>query len=421
MKILQLSARVCAATTVIFAFTVGWTGNSLGDDECTINERQDILNCALKNHPDIIGLNYEGLRDRKLVDIAKQRPNPEVESRLLGGKSADDTSFNTETTLLTTWELGGKRKARINQATALGQKPIVNIRETKESVALQTILALYRLRQIRTELAQLDEAIATFNRIQKAFKARPKLAPEQEVSLASFDLAREDYKLQKTSLIQEQSNLKYFLELATGVSFSAMQKYLPPFKAKWPHPETNADVANLDNATIAGAKLDQTIAQTEINVARSKAWPDLKIGPTLDTESLTSSTKVIGGVGFSIPLPILNRNKGEKAFAEADKLRADNNFELTVRKTSIERQTQLQRYSAAVRALKQSPPIGQLSGKHENIENLYEKGLVPSTLVIEAHRQLIDIVKTRNEQELTGIDALWRIYILDGSLMEARL
>lgn len=421
MKIQRTPVRIWAAMAMMVLFVIGQARFALADDACLITERQDIVNCALENHPDIIGLKYEGFRDRKLVDIAKQRPNPEVESRLLGGKSADDTSFNTETTLLTTWELGEKRKARINQATALGQKPIVNIRETKESIVLQTVLALYRLRQIRTELAQLDEAIATFNKIQKTFKARPKLAPEQEVSLASFDLAREDYKLQKTILIQEQSNLKYFLELATGVSFTAMQKYLPPFKAQWPKVPTDADVANLDNATIAEAKLDQTIAQTDINVARSKAWPDLKIGPTLDTESLTSSTKVIGGVGFSIPLPILNRNKGEKAFAEAEKLRADNNFELTVRKTSIERKTQLQRYSAAVRALKQSPSVGQLSGKHENIESLFEKGLVPSTLVIEAHRQLNDIVKTRNEQELTGIDALWRIYILDGRLAEVKL
>ncbi len=421
MKIQRISTPKFAAMATAALWIFGGTTPTFADNVCLIEERQDILNCALKNHPDIIGLKYERLRDQKLVDIAKQRPNPEIESRLLGGKSADDTSFNTETILLTTWELGGKRKARINQATVLGNKPIVNTLQTKESIALQTVLALYRLRQIRSELSQLDEAIATFNKIQRTFQARPKLAPEQEVSSASFDLAREDYQLQKTSLIQEQSELKYFLELATGNAFSILQRYLPPFKSRWPKLQSEADISNIHNSTIALAKLDQAIAQSEIQVARSKVWPDLKIGPTLDTESLTNSTKAIGGVGFSIPLPILNRNKGEKAFAEAEKLRSDTNLELTLRKISIERRTQLQRYSTAIRALKQSPAVSQLSSKHESIESLFEKGLVPSTLVIEAHRQLNDIVKTRNEQELTAIDALWRIYIIDGRLSEARL
>lgn len=389
-----------------------------GEPCVEITSAQDILECALQLNPNVVEAQNERNRDEKLVNVARQRPNPEVDSQVLGGETADDTYLNTNTTLLHTVELGGKRKARVAQAGAQIDKSSAALWQNRETTALQTVLALYRLRQIKIELARVSETVSTFDKILRSFKERPTLTPEQGVSRASFELAREEYRLKRTVLVQEQSTLSHWLELATRVSYSHLAKYLPPFKNNWPRAPLDHDIEASGNSMVANARAEQKLAAANLKIAQSKAWPSLKIGPSFTTESLTNDTLVTGGVGLSVPIPILNLNRGEKAYAVADKSRADTNLDLTIRKATTDRMIQQQRYEAAVKALKQSRSAGHMSAQHDMIELYFERGLVPSILVIETHRQLYEITKTRNEQELTGIDALWRLYIIDGTVFE---
>ncbi len=396
--------------------------NLSAEEGCLISTSQDILSCALKRHPHVIQAEAGKLRDSKLPDIARQRPNPELQSRILGGQSADDTFLNTETSLLHTWELGDKRKARVGQANALMDKAGSDFQASQELAALQTVLALYRLREIHTEFARIHETVSTFDKILATFKSRPTLTPEQEVSSSSFQLAREEYKLKNTALLQEQSELRSFLEWATGLSALQLEKYFPGFKTDWPSVSPEQTAGDSSYSSLSKARAEQKLAQANVHIAKSKVWPDLKIGPTIDTESLNSGrTDLIAGIALSVPLPILNLNKGEKAYAHLDKLKAEKEFELTLQKISIERSKQITRYQSATRALQQSHSLRDLSAQHENMEAYFEKGLVPSTLVIECHRQLYEVTRTRHEQELAGIDALWRIYILDGKFLEQKI
>lgn len=415
-------ARFFATAGITILIFIADTSLSHAEDMCLVRTPQDILDCALQKHPDVVNAQAEKFRDEKLINIAKQHPNPELESRILGGQSADDTNFNTETSLLHTLELGGKRRSRIGQAKVLAEKSGIELKRNKEEVALQTVLTLYRLRQIKSELGRIDETLGTFNKILSTFKSRPKLAPEQSVSQSSFNLAREDYKLKKVSLIQEQANLLAWLEVATGISSQTILRHLPSPKAKWPQIPEAMESDKLSNSTVELARSDKNLTEKNVSIAKSKAWPDLKIGPSVDTESLDNGgRRWLGGVNFSVPLPILSLNRGEKAFAKADQLRAQTNLELVIRKTESERALQLKRYQAASKALRSSQSVNRLAAEHQNIEDFFEKGLVSSTLVIETHRQLYDITQTRHEQELTSVDALWRLYILDGRLMEEKI
>lgn len=392
------------------------------EGECVIASPQDILNCALSRDPNVINAEAEKFRDNKLIDIAKQRPNPEMESKILGGQSADNTGLNTETSLLYIWELGGKRKSRIGQAKVLGDKSDIGVKRNKEEVALQTVLALYRLREIKSERHHIDESVSTFSKILSMLKTRPKLTPEQEVSQSSFSLSKENYNLKKIVLSQEQANLIALLEITTGVPEKTILRNLPSPKTKWPEFPTSVQVDKLSNATLDLARSEKTLTEANISVAKSKAWPDLKIGPDFDTESLDNgSTRLLGGIKFSVPLPILNRNEGEKAFAKADQLRAQTNLELTLRQTAVKRILQLKQYQAAIKALRSSPSMKGWGVEHQNLEAYFEKGQVSSTLVIDTHDQMYEITRTRNEQELTAIEALWRLYIIDGKVLDAKI
>ncbi len=403
-------------------FMIFSESHSFAQEGCPVSSAQDILQCALGQHPDVINAQSEKLRDEKLVDIAKQRPNPELQSRILGGQSSDDAQLNTEVSLLHTWELGGKRKARMGQAQVLAEKSGIDVKRNQEMVALQTVSALYRLRQIKLELSQIEETVSTFGKIISALKSRLKLTPEQEVSQSSFSLAREDYKLKKITLTQERAELTAWLEVATGVPAQTILRHLPSPKTKWPKFLALTETDKFSNSTVDLAHSEKNLAGKNLGLAKSKAWPDLKIGPSFDTESLNNSgTSWGGGLSFSVPIPILNLNRGEKTFAQADQLRAQTHLEQVLRKTKSERSLQLKRYQAAIQALRSSQSVKGLAVDHQNLEDYFEKGLVPSTLVIETHHQLYDITRTRNEQELTGIDALWRLYIIDGKILEAKL
>ena len=377
------------------------------EHNCSIQKTQDILTCALKNYPDVINTGLSVDRDAALINIAMQRPNPELESKWVTG--------GMETSLFHTLELGGKRTARIRQARAQVSLTQSKLLAAKEQVTLNTVLAFYRLRQIRAELNVLQEASSTFSRILSRFRSRPLLSPEQEVSLSLFHMAKDEAKLQQASLVAEETNLASYLTVATGLPYSQLKRWLPPPKAAWPKLNSSEEASWL-NAEVKSAQAELDLAQTNIKLAKSKAWPDFKVGPTVEMENFTGNDQTSVGGSFSLPLPILSQNRGEIAYAKRDQLRANTNLEAVLRKNALERLKQVQRYQHALQGLRLVSSLGSLSAKHHEIEQFFEKGLVPSSLVTESHRQFFEIIQQRHEQELTALDALWRVYIIDGHI-----
>lgn len=187
-----------------------------GSNPCEVRATQDILDCTLKNHPDVAVSQATLERDLALTSVAKQWPNPELESKIVSGTSSAANDLETESRLLHTVELGGKRKTRISQATAVGQVSGADRRKTLEEVALTTVLTLNRLRQIQTELVTLRESLATFNRILGQLKTRPLLSPEQSVSQTVFAMAREQYRLKETALVEIFGFLPMMLSTGLG-------------------------------------------------------------------------------------------------------------------------------------------------------------------------------------------------------------
>ncbi len=390
---------------------------------CAFKKTQDILDCALQNHPEVVQSKASLERDLALKKIARQRPNPELESKIISGNEAGTSVLTTETSLLHTLELGGKRKFRIREALAQGELAQASLLESQELTALNTVLALYRLRQIRSELAYIKESLTTFDRILRQFKSRPLLPPEQAVSLSVFDLAKQEYQLREKSLLEEEQGLETFLEVATGTSFSKIAGFLPEQKRSWPKISLAVDEKNAvvtSGSEIKKAEADLKKAEAGLKLAKSNAWPDFKLGPTVETGTLGHKDSVAVGGSVAIPLPLLNLNRGEKAYAALEKARAFSSLEHTRKKVSSERIKQVKRYQNAVQVLSRVH-FQDLNQKHHEVERFFDKGLVPSSLVIESHRQLLEITKSFHEQELTAIDSLWRVYVIDGEIFERKL
>lgn len=383
-----------------------------------IKTPQDIINCALENHPEVRRARLGLSQSKELPSVAGQLPNPQVSGKSVYGKSLGDNIANTELNLSQPIWLGGKRSSRIERAEAEVESAEASLLRAQEDAFLDTLRALYRARQIQGELHVLEEALFTFSKIQRQMRSRPRLSPEQQVSFGVFELAENDYNLRRASLQTESNAVSRGLGLILGQAFTASENLLPPPKTNWP---TLDGEKPFKGSAFKSAEAELKVAQAEVEVARADSWPDLQIGPTYErtTEGAISYSTI--GVNLTLPLPLLNLNGGGRAFAHKGLTRAEQSFSIRGQELLNARAILLQQYNNAVSVLKRSASAAELERKHRNVEALFERGIIPSSLVIEAHRQLVDFTTNKNAQELSAIEALWRIYILEGRLFEEKL
>jgi outer membrane protein, heavy metal efflux system len=127
------------------------------------------------------------------------------------------------------------------------------------------------------------------------------------------------------------------------------------------------------------------------------------------------------GASFSLPLPLYQRNAGGKRLATRAVETAQARSAAAMAALGAQRDAELARYRAATSTLAQAGDTEKLEAEHEKMEGLYERGLIPSALVIEAHRQMVDYTRDLNEQELGAVRALWTIYAIEGRVLTEKL
>lgn len=426
-----LGRRASSNNLAAFAYSLGaicllvtpgslWA-SSASDAQCaSLSSVQDIVGCALQSHPDVKRAEAALSQGDELESQAKQIPNPELDSKATYGKQLGDTVINAEVSIAPIIELGGKRSARVQKARAEQEKTAIELQKVRNDVYISTLLALYRLRQVQSESRLVDEGLSTFSKIQRIFKSRVKLAPEQLVSLNVFQLAEGDYRSRKVLLSTENETIVRSVGVAIGQPFVTSSTVLPKRKSSWPDVSTLTAEGPLNGPRIKAVRADVKTAQAELELAKSAAWPDLKIGP--DFELLTEGPFTYQTYGFvlSMPIPLFNVNGGGKAVAYKGLDRAQVDLQASYKELASERSVLVQKFKSATEALKSFDSLADIERKHEDMESLFQRGLVPSSLVIEAHRQILDFTKSQNELELSAMEALLKIYALDGNLLEEK-
>lgn len=379
---------------------------------------QNVLACVQRNHPDVLRAEAEAANLDAFDAFARQRPNPELDAEAVSNSEEDEAALSAEASYLHTFELGGKRRHRLDRAKAQKEAVLARVQKTREEVTLSAVLNLYRLRHLQDELHAVEEAQNTFGTIIGQYKNRRQLSPEQQVSLNVFLLAQSDYTLRKSRLLQEQRALKRYFDLATGADFPTILKALPEPKTAWPGLTAAPPIAG---ALRKEAQADLALAQAELALADSDARPDLKLGPKVGMESGRGRKNRSLGGALSLDLPLYQQNQGARALARTEARRAEVNLAQRDRELSTQWQTWFEVYQDAVASLRGMPSLEQMEKKHQGMESLFERGLVQSALVIEAHRQMTDFAESLNAQELRALEALWSIYVLEGSALQEGL
>ena len=119
------------------------------------------------------------------------------------------------------------------------------------------------------------------------------------------------------------------------------------------------------------------------------------------------------GASLTLPLPIWNLNEYGRGATSAHLDAASLHYEFRKNSELDVRNRMLDAYQDAVRALAGTPTSDELVEKTRNVEAKFFQGLVASSLVIEAHRSILDLERTRNETEMRALRNLWGIYVID--------
>lgn len=385
--------------------------------DCTlVKTYKEAISCVLANHPAVLRSDAERLRSQSLEAKAAQRPNLEFTGK--GLRNLDNSSqSNGEMDISYTFELGGKRSARIEKARLEGQFGKVDFEATRAEALLQTLTDLQRIKYLKSEADLVEEGIGVFEKILKTYRSRLRLSPEQDVSSGVFSLALEDYKIRRSQLATEIMALIKKIELEAGAKVEVSETLFPPIKTSWP----DLNSQDRDQYRPPHFRLAETnlrIAEAEKSLAESEAWPDLKIGPDYEWTQGPSGNEKSLGITLTLPLPIWNRNQGGIAVADAESAKARISLNLAEKELEIERASWQVKYENGVRAIKDGVSSEEMRKRHQKFKTQFTSGLIPSSLVIEANRQILEFTKSKNEQELSTLEALWNIKRLQGKLEE---
>jgi cobalt-zinc-cadmium efflux system outer membrane protein len=382
--------------------------------ECTglISSYKELLQCAEERSPEVAKARLELERAKTQVGVAGQWRNPELSVSTLHGESASEADLALGVPI----ELGGKISARLRVAESGVAKAELALFEVRANIRHALLLKLHRLRQLFHEQEVVDESIGTFSKLVAQYAARPKLSPEQEISVSVFRMSKSEYDLKMAELNDELSSISVFIKAHLGLSVEKVKSMLPPVPNSWPNVEKGINQSS--SIRLKQTEAEVRAAESELALAKSEAWPTLVLGPTFKLQTEGGRSDRFYGVNLSLPLPLFNTNGAGQEAGKATVALAKAGRGYAVDELERRRDELVQIYERSVKILNLTISHQDIEKKHADVERLFFKGVVPSSLVIEAHRTFTELEKSRNERELRALEALFSIYVLDGKTPE---
>jgi cobalt-zinc-cadmium efflux system outer membrane protein len=380
---------------------------------------REVIACAEARSPEVQISAADLNRAKAEVKAAEQWKNPELSAESVHGSTNGQANSQTDIALGVPIELGGKISAR--RAVAQGGVLQVEARayETRAKVKSETLVKLHRLRQLYHEQEVIDEAIGTFTKLVNQFSKRPKLSPEQQMSNSVFRMSKSEYEIKRAETVEEMAALNAYFKVAVGRDVEQLKSLAPESVKSWPDFQNEYKPGLSPRSMVAQAELQTS--QAALSLARSEAWPTLTVGPSLQIQNQAGQTAQMFGLNVSLPLPLFNTNGGGRAAAASGVSLSENRKSFAYLEEEKHREELLRVFNESKKVLLTSLSHKDIEGRHQEVESLFLKGIVPSALVIEAHRTFVELEKTRNQRELKAIESMMSIYTIDGKISELAL
>jgi len=354
------------------------------------------ISATLTRNPDLAASSFTLKAAEARITQARLRPNPElsVEFENFAGNGGLQGTDGLESTLSLSQvvELGGKRRLRTDRA--LMDRDLLGVERQAQELDLlaevtRRFIALVAA-QDRVALASMTSAIAQRTHDAVAIRVQAARSPEAERSRASIALTRARVEVQ-----QAESAMRAARQTLAALWASQRPEFaeasgdllslspVKPLEAVLAELEQNPDFLRLAS--------EARLRDAELRLARAQARPNIVFGIGMRRFEDAKDSALVAG--FSIPLPVSDRNQG--AIREAEMLRAQ---------TDAQRQAALTRARATVFALYQelsatrvrvdtlrSGALPEAQQALEQTQYGYERGRFSYLELATAQQELLDL------------------------------
>lgn len=396
--------------TYFLATLLLYSNVTFAQDACDIKNIKGFYRRVKSNGP----LLQEAVKRKETVsssiDIAEQRPNPEIDFEYLKG---DQFGLELNTYTLTAKhivEFGSKRDKRLAKAKRFNKLKGAEIDLSLFNSNFSASKDYQRVAQLNVTIDAVKEAIHTFDKIIGKLSSRKRLNPEETVSLSTLRLASNGYKAELNDLENEKTLLVGKISfLSNCENISPVYEYLEYRDIKLSeHYSEEVGLLKLEDF-----KVDLAIG--ELEVQQSLGYSNIAIGPIFEYQGQGDDEFVSAGVSVSFALPLFQTNDGGKLNAlksvSSQKVTSDNKKTML----KVERSNLLTKFKRSLSTLSNMPRLEELEKKHQKVEKLFARGVVSISMTIESHRQQIEFLKSKFETENDVLNTYGKIILIDGS------
>lgn len=395
----------------IFVLSLFFHGNLKAEETCSFESWKALTDAVDKISPESSLMQEQKLSLESSQQLLSLRPDATVSGQFYKGLDRIGDG-EIEASYLMVWEKSQKRQARshvVSESIRLleAQKNFARARSRVE-----LILAIHNIKHIRQEIETLEETGETYRRLGKKLKALPILSPEQQLTLTVFQMAEDESSTKIANLKGEKIVFQSTINRLTACADPKLRFDLKlTDKASFPAAESipmEADVVLVSEKRVAAA---------ERNAAQVSAQTDLSIGPIVRVNRQDKDSDFSAGIAISMPLQG-ERLRYEKAEAEAQYRSKNAEVELKERQLENDKKRLLAQYMSARGDLGKNLNLAELQKKHKSMESLFSSGRINASLIIEAHRQIIESLNARHALECQALESLWNLYLLSGKIFE---
>lgn len=267
----------------------------------------DVLALTLLNNPEFNTFSYDlRISDARILQ-ATFRPNPVLD---VGTENIDAPIFMQTTLLLSQLiELGGKRQARMQFAQKERDRVALDYEVKKRQLFVDTTLMFIEVLINQQKIAFLEDNLKTLQEFASVVENRVKVGKASVIEESNFivllNTAIIDLKNAQNELSNAKSKLSAQWKETNNDDFVAVGnlEWIPEVI-----PLEEMGLLIQDHPQIVRTYFEDQLRAAKVAVEKSKACPDVNLrgGPRY----LEEARKWVWVVGFSLPIPINDRNQG---------------------------------------------------------------------------------------------------------------
>lgn len=383
---------------------------------------ESLVRQALQRNPEL-NFYVSGIAAAKGgVRTAGTNRNPEVDTQVgyknsrdnFGGPSGDGATWALS--FSQTFEYPGRialRKAIANHDVDLAE---LHLQQFRLTLAARVRTIAYGISSAHAKSVATREVADRFQTLSDVLAQRPAagVTPQLEAQLISgntlaFQRQEREAALAEKTLTAELNQLcarsaAAPLTLnASAVRFSA---------ASLPHllqsARTHAFEIRIRQVELAQQGFKAALSKNE-------RFPAVAVGPFYSLENATDREQRVG-VGFSLPLPLWDRNAGNIETSQAREQQAQASLgaaEREVERRVAQNAATLEAKRAEIENWN-ADAVAKARDAAESADRNYRLGAVPLTIYVETQKQYLELINALNEAQKDGLEAAQELEILTG-------